>query len=102
MLGLIIFTVVVIAILPHPSTTHHNPLGPVSVNGADTIKESIIPSLKKWTEVFAAVGVFTIVSMFLIVIKPDFFKKILSKVCFLYRINLKIRFLDFMTLSSMD
>ena len=95
MLGLIIFTVVVIAILPHPSTTHHNPLGPVSVNGVNTIKESIIPSLKKWTEVFAAVGVFTIVSMFLIVIKPDFFKKILSKVCFFLPHKLKDKIFGF-------
>jgi len=87
MLGLIIFTVAVIALLPHP--THHNTAIPLSANEAHTIRESIIPSLKKWTEVFAAVGVLTIVSLFLIVIKPDFFKKVLSKICFFLPHKLK-------------
>ena len=82
MLGLIIFTVVVIALLPHPSDTHHNTLAQVSASQVSTVRESIIPSLKKWTEVFAAVGVFTVACLFLVVIKPDFFKKILSKLCF--------------------
>ncbi len=79
MLGLIIFTVAVIALLPHPSATHTSMQ--VSTHEANTIKESIIPSLKKWTEVFAGVGVFTVIFLFLVVIKPDFFKRILSKVC---------------------
>ncbi|TVM03388.1 MAG: hypothetical protein CV087_05430 [Candidatus Brocadia sp. WS118] len=81
MLGLIIFTVVVIALLPHPSPSHHV-LAHVSTSQASAIKESIIPSLKKWTEVFAAIGVFTIICLFFVVIKPDFFKKILSRCCF--------------------
>ena len=91
MLGLILFTVVVIALLPHPSATHHNPLVQVPANEVNTIKESIIHSLKKWTEVFATVGVFTLVSLFLVVIKPDFFKKILSKLCFFLPHKLKDR-----------
>ncbi len=95
MLGLIVFAVVVIALLPHPSVTNHNPLVPASANEASTIKESLIPSLKKWTEVFASVGIFTIVSMFLIVVKPDFFKKILSKVCFFLSHKLKGKIFGF-------
>ncbi len=82
MLGLIIFTVAVIALLPHPSNTHHGILSHVSARHAKTVNESIIPSLKKWTEVFAAVGVFTVACLFLVVIRPDFFKRILSSVCF--------------------
>ncbi len=81
MMGLIIFTVAVIALLPHPSPSHHA-LSHVSTSQVSTINESIIPSLKKWTEVFAAVGGFTIVSLFFVVFKPDFFKKILFKLCF--------------------
>ncbi|NUO09633.1 MAG: flippase-like domain-containing protein [Candidatus Brocadia sp.] len=81
MLGLIIFTVVVIALLPHSSDTGHTTLAQVSANQVNTVNESIIPSLKKWTEVFAVVGVFTVASLFLVVIRPDFFKKILSKLC---------------------
>lgn len=95
MLGLIIFTVVVIALIPHPSATSHNPLLQVSENQVNTIKESIIPSLKKWTEVFAAVGVFTIVTLFLVVIKPDFFKKILSRLCFFLPHKLKDKIFGF-------
>jgi uncharacterized protein (TIRG00374 family) len=87
MLGLIIFTVAVIALLPHPA--HHDSVVPLSAHEANTIKESIIPSLKKWTEVFAAAGVLTIVSLFLIVIKPDFFKKVLSMMCFFLPHKLK-------------
>ncbi len=87
MLGLIIFTVAVIALLPHP--THHDAAIPLSAHEANTIRESVIPSLKKWTEVFAAVGVLTIVSLFLIVIKPDFFKKVLSRMCFFLPHKLK-------------
>src|SRR3990172_4788797 len=93
MLGLIIFTVAVIALLPHP--THHNTAIPLSANEANTIRESVIPSLKKWTEVFAAVGVLTIVSLFLIVIKPDFFKKVLSKMCFFLPHKLKDKVFGF-------
>lgn len=87
MLGLIIFTVAVIALLPHPA--HHDTAIPLSAHEANTIRESVIPSLKKWTEVFAAVGVLTIVSLFLIVIKPDFFKKVLSRMCFFLPHKLK-------------
>jgi uncharacterized protein (TIRG00374 family) len=79
MLGLIIFTVIVIALLPHPPEAQTS--AQVSANGVSAIKESIIPSLKKWTEVFAGVGVLTIVSMFFIVTKPGFFKKILFRLC---------------------
>ena len=81
MLGLIIFTVVVIALLPHPSPSLHI-LVHVSTSQVSTINESIIPSLKKWTEVFAVVGVFTIAVLFLVVTRPDFFKKILFRCCF--------------------
>lgn len=81
MLGLLIFTVVVIALLPHPPATQHNPLDHVSSSQVSTVLESIIPSLKKWTEVFAAVGVLTVIALFLVVIKPDFFKKILIGLC---------------------
>ena len=91
MLGLIIFTVAVIALLPHPA--HHNSVVQLSANETHTVKESIIPSLKKWIEVFAAVGVLTIASLFLIVIKPDFFKKVLSKLCFFLPHKLKDKIL---------
>ena len=99
MLGLIIFTVAVIALLPHPA--HHDSVVPLSANEAHTIRESIIPTLKKWTEVFAAVGVLTIVSLFLIVIKPDFFKKYSPKCASSCRINSKIKSSDFMIPSFM-
>lgn len=79
MLGLIIFTVVIIALLPHPP---HHGLAYVSTSQVSAINESIIPSLKKWTEVFAVVGVFTMISLFFVVIKPDFFKNILFRCCF--------------------
>ncbi len=79
MLGLIIFTVVVIALLPHPPEAQTS--AQLTANGVSTIKESIIPSLKKWTEVFAGVGTFTIVLMFFVVMRPAFFKKILSRLC---------------------
>lgn len=79
MLGLIIFTVFVIALLPHPPEVQTP--AQISAGEAGTIKESVIPSLKKWTEVFAGVGFITVVSMFFIVTKPDFFKKILLKLC---------------------
>ncbi|HHT9129773.1 MAG TPA: lysylphosphatidylglycerol synthase transmembrane domain-containing protein [Candidatus Brocadiaceae bacterium] len=95
MLGLIIFTVVIIALLPHPSTTHNNPLVYTSVNHANTMKESIIPSLKNWTEVFAAVGIFAILSLSLVVIKPDFVKKILYKLCSFLPHKLKDKILEF-------
>lgn len=81
MLGLIIFTVVVIALLPHPSDTHHNTFAQASASHVSAVKESIIPSLKKWTEIFAAVGVLTVAGIFFVVMKPDFFKKILSNLC---------------------
>lgn len=89
MLGLIIFTVVVIALLPHPPATQHNPLDPVTASQVSTVQESIIPSLKKWTEVFAAVGFITVVCLFLVVIKPDFFKEKLVKLCFFLPHKLK-------------
>ncbi|OOP57367.1 MAG: hypothetical protein AYP45_04255 [Candidatus Brocadia carolinensis] len=79
MLGLIIFTVAIIALLPHPP---HHGLAYVSTSQVSAINESIIPSLKKWTEVFAVVGVFTMISLFFVVIKPDFFKNILFRCCF--------------------
>ena len=88
MLGLIIFTVVVIALLPHPSSSHHT-LTHVSTSQVSAINESIIPSLKKWTEVFATVGAFTVIALFLVVIKPDFFKKIVSRCCFFLPHKLK-------------
>ncbi len=81
MLGLILFTVVVIALLPHPPATQENSLTHVSADHVYTIKESIIPSLKKWTEIFAAVGVVTIGTLFSVVMRPDFFKKILFNLC---------------------
>src|SRR3972149_10677263 len=68
MLGLIIFTVVVITLLPHPTAYQHDPSVQVTAGEVTTFKESIIPSLKKWTAVFGGVGVFTIASMFLIII----------------------------------
>lgn len=89
MLGLIIFTIVVIVLLPHPPADNHDPFIHISANQATTIKESIIPSLKKWVEVFAGVGGFTIISLFLIVIKPDFFRKVLSRLCFFLPHKLK-------------
>ena len=79
--GLIIFTVAVICLAA--ASAHHDSVVPLSANEAHTIRESIIPTLKKWTEVFAAVGVLTIVSLFLIVIKPDFFKSTLQNGFFL-------------------
>jgi uncharacterized membrane protein YbhN (UPF0104 family) len=82
MLGLIIFTIIVIALLPHPTATNHDPLTQLSSDHRTVVKDSIIPSLKKWTEVFAGVGGITVFALFLIVIKPDFFKKILSLICF--------------------
>ena len=91
MLGLIIFTVAVIALLPHPA--HYDSVVQLSANETHTVKESIIPSLKKGTAVFAAVGVLTIASLFLIVIKPDFFKKVLSKLCFFLPHKLKDKIL---------
>lgn len=87
MLGLLIFTVIVIALLPHPA--HHDVVVPLSAHETHHIKESIIPSLKKWTEVFAAIGVLTIISLFLVVIKPDFFKKVLARMCFFLPHKLK-------------
>lgn len=95
MLVLIIFTVGVIVLLPHPSPSHNNLLVYTSVNHVNTMKESIIPSLKKWTEVFAVVGVFTIVSLFLVVTKPDFFKKILYKLCSFLPHKVKDKILEF-------
>lgn len=95
MLSLILFTVVVIALLPHPSVPYHNPSVQVSPHEAVTIKESIIPSLKKWTEVFAGIGILTIVSLFLVVIRPDFFRKILAKFCSFLPHKLKDKTMDF-------
>ncbi|GJQ23297.1 hypothetical protein BIY37_09330 [Candidatus Brocadia sapporoensis] len=93
MLGLIIFTVVVIILLPHPSASHHDTLAHISARQVSAINESIIPSLKKWTEVFAAVGIFTIASLFFVVLKPDFFKEILSKLCTFFPHNLRDKIL---------
>ena len=95
MLGLIIFTVVVITLLPHPTAYHHDPSVQVTAGEVTTFKESIIPSLKKWTAVFSGVGVFTIASMFLIIIKPAFFKKVLSSICFFLPHKLKDKILGF-------
>lgn len=95
MLGLIILTVIVIALLPHPSGNHHPHMVQAVSGRMDGIRESIIPSLKKWTEVFAGVGVLTIASLFLVVIKPDFFKKILLDVCFFLPHKAKDRILGF-------
>ncbi len=95
MLGLIILTVIVIMLLPHPSRDHHTHIVQAASGGMDGMRESIIPSLKKWTEVLAGVGVLTIVSLFLVVIKPDFFKKILLDVCFFLPHTIKDRILGF-------
>lgn len=81
MLALILFTVMVIAFLPHSPAINQEIAGTAATHVC-TVRESIVPSLKKWTEVFAAVGVLTIVCLFFVVIKPDFFKRILSEMCF--------------------
>ncbi|KKO19666.1 MAG: hypothetical protein BROFUL_01598 [Candidatus Brocadia fulgida] len=93
MLGLILFTVVVIALLPHPSAPQPNTLASVSANQVGVVNESILPSLKKWTEVFAALGVITLASLFSVVMKPDFFRQLLSKFCFFLPHTLKDRIL---------
>lgn len=82
MLGLLIFTVVIIALLPHPSPPRLPALADVSAGQVCAISESILPSLKKWTEVFAGIGIATIATLFCVVLKPDFFRQILSKFCF--------------------
>ncbi|MDR4507280.1 MAG: flippase-like domain-containing protein [Candidatus Brocadiaceae bacterium] len=82
MLALIIFTVVIIALLPEPTAIDQETAVHDSMHQMNTVKESFIPALKKWVVVFAATGVITIASLFLIVMKPDFFKKILSLLCF--------------------
>ncbi|MBI5308975.1 MAG: flippase-like domain-containing protein [Planctomycetes bacterium] len=89
MLGLIIFAAVTIALLPDYSGRIHNSFSPVSVQETTDFGESVILSLKKWTEVFAVVGVLTIIALFLIVTKPDFFKKILAKLTFFLSHTLK-------------
>lgn len=95
MLGLVIFTAVIIALLPHPSSNQHDVHIQFSPNELNTIKEPVICSLKKWTEVFTAIGVLTIVSLFLVIINPDFFKKILSKLCLFLTEKLKTKILGF-------
>lgn len=89
MLGLIIFAAVTIALLPDPSGRMHNSFVPVSVQETTDISALVILSLKKWTEVFAVVGVLMIIALFLIVTNPDFFKKILAKLTFFLSHTLK-------------
>jgi len=84
MLALIIFAAVTIALLPDHFTPGHHSVALFSGQEVNDFRESVILSLKKWTEVLAVVGVLTIVALFLVVTKPDFFKKILAKlICFL-------------------
>ena len=89
MLGLIIFTAVIIALLPDYSEYAHHSFSPVPAHQAAGFGGSVIQSLKKWTEVFAVVGVLMVIALFLIVTKPDFFKKILAKLTFFLSHTLK-------------
>ncbi|MEK7853058.1 MAG: lysylphosphatidylglycerol synthase transmembrane domain-containing protein [Planctomycetota bacterium] len=82
MLGLIIFAAVIIALLPDYSGHIHHSFSPVAAQETTDFGESVILSLKKWTEVFAVAGFLMIIALFLIVTKPDFFKKILAKLTF--------------------
>ena len=91
MLGLIIFTVAVIALLPHPA--HHNSVVQLSANETHTVEESIIPSLKKMDRGIRCGRSIYHCLPFLIVIKPDFFKKVLSKLCFFLPHKLKDKIL---------
>src|SRR3990170_6605676 len=56
MLGLILFAVATLFLLPNPDTSHHTPSFPLITTDVVTAGGAIIPSLKKWTEVFAAFG----------------------------------------------
>jgi len=88
LLGLILFTVVILLLLPNPATSSvSGPLMDTANEGAFSNKP-IIPLLKKWTAVFAAAGGIAIISLFLIVMRPGFFKKIFSKLCFFLPHNL--------------
>ncbi|MCF6150492.1 MAG: flippase-like domain-containing protein [Candidatus Kuenenia sp.] len=89
MLGLIIFVVATLFLLPNPDSISHSPSFAVVSEEAATTGQSVIPSLKKWTGVFAAFGGITVISLFLIVTKPLFFKNILSASCFFLPHNLK-------------
>ncbi|HJW87487.1 MAG TPA: lysylphosphatidylglycerol synthase transmembrane domain-containing protein [Candidatus Brocadiaceae bacterium] len=89
MLALIIFTAVTIALLPDYSGHIHNSFSQWPTQERTDFGESVILSLKKWTEVFAVVGVLMIIALFLIVTKPDFFKKILAKPMFFLSHTLK-------------
>ncbi len=95
MLGLIIFTVAVIFLLPSPDAAHQGASVPAALHEARSAKESVIPSLKKWAEVFAGVGVLTVGALFLIVFKPDFFKLVLSRFCFFLPHTVKDKVLGF-------
>lgn len=95
MLGLILFTAVIIALLPSPSTNPHDIHMQFSPNELNTMKEPVIYSLKKWTGLSAAIGFFTMVSLFLVILKPNFFKKILSKLCFFLTEKPKARIFGF-------
>jgi len=81
MLGLILFAVATLFLLPNPDTSHHIPSFELITTDVVKTGGSIIPSLKKWTEVFAAFGSMTIILLFLIVAKPLFFKNILTTWC---------------------
>src|SRR4030065_622526 len=52
MLGLILFAVATLFLLPNPDTAHHTPSFPLITTDVVTTGSSVIPSLKKWTEVF--------------------------------------------------
>ncbi|MCF6159278.1 MAG: flippase-like domain-containing protein [wastewater metagenome] len=81
LLALIIFTVVVIALLPHPSPNSFDTSFQISTSTVNTTGEPIVHSLKKWIVVFAFAGVLTIASLFFVIINPDSFKKVLSRLC---------------------
>ncbi len=95
MLGLIIFAAVIIALLPSYSGHVHQSFSSGSAQEATAFGESVIVSLKKWTEVFAVAGVLMIIALFLIVTKPDFFKKILGKLTFFLPHTRKDKFFAF-------
>ena len=94
MLGLILFAVATLFLLPNPDTAHHTPSFPLITTDVVTTGSSVIPSLKKWTEVFAAFGGITIILLFLIVAKPLFFKNILTTWCSLLPHNLKDKIIN--------
>lgn len=95
MLGLIIFAAVIIILLPHPSPNHYGAYIQASSDGLSTLKEPIIHSLKKWTEVSAVIGVLTITALFFVIINPDFFKEILSRLCFFLSEKLRSKVFGF-------